>query len=177
MSRVGKYPISVPSGVQVSMDGRTVSAKGPKGALSYTVTGEVDIKIENNTIVVAPRNKERQTRMLWGTNRSRLQNLVTGVSVGFNKDLELVGVGYRASVAGNMLNIQLGFSHDVQYPIPQGVEVKCEKPTSISIFGADLQQIGQIAAEIRAYRKPEPYKGKGVKYVGEYILRKEGKKK
>ena len=126
---------------------------------------------------MAPRNKERQTRMLWGTNRSRLQNLVTGVSVGFKKDLELVGVGYRASVAGNMLNIQLGFSHDVQYPIPQGVEVKCEKPTSISIFGADLQQIGQIAAEIRAYRKPEPYKGKGVKYVGEYILRKEGKKK
>jgi large subunit ribosomal protein L6 len=177
MSRVGKYPISVPSGVQVSMDGRIVSVKGPKGALSYTVTGEVDIKIENNTIVVAPRNKERQTRMLWGTNRSRIQNLVTGVSVGFKKDLELVGVGYRASVAGNTLNIQLGFSHDVQYPIPQGVEVKCEKPTSISISGADLQQIGQIAAEIRAYRKPEPYKGKGVKYVGEYILRKEGKKK
>jgi len=177
MSRVGKYPVSIPSGVQVSMEDRTVLAKGPKGTLSYALTGEIDVKIEDNKIVVTPRNQERQTRMLWGTNRSRIQNLVTGVSVGFKKDLELVGVGYRASVAGNTLNIQLGFSHDVQYPIPQGVEVKCEKPTSISISGSDLQQIGQIAAEIRAYRKPEPYKGKGVKYVGEYILRKEGKKK
>lgn len=177
MSRVGKYPVSIPSGVQVSMDGRTVSAKGPKGTLLYTVTGDIDVKIEGDKIAVLPRNKERQTRMLWGTNRSRIQNIVTGVSVGFKKDLELVGVGYRASVAGNTLTIQLGFSHDIKYPIPQGVEVKCEKPTTISILGSDLQQIGQMAAEIRAYRKPEPYKGKGVKYVGEYILRKEGKKK
>lgn len=177
MSRVGKYPVSIPSGIEVSMEGRIVSAKGPKGTLSYTVTGDVDVKIEDNKVFVLPRNKERQTRMLWGTNRSRIQNLVTGVSVGFKKDLELVGVGYRANVAGNMLNIQLGFSHDVQYPIPQGVEIKCEKPTAISILGADLQQIGQIASEIRSYRKPEPYKGKGVKYVGEFILRKEGKKK
>lgn len=177
MSRVGKYPVSIPSGVQVSMEGRTISAKGPKGTLSYVLTGEIDAKVEENQIVVTPRNKERATRMLWGTNRSRIQNIVTGVSTGFKKDLELVGVGYRAAVAGNTLTLQLGFSHDVKYPIPQGVEVKCEKPTSISIMGADLQKIGQMAAEIRAYRKPEPYKGKGVKYVGEYILRKEGKKK
>lgn len=177
MSRVGKYPVSIPSGVQVSMEGRTISAKGPKGNLSYVLTGEVDAKIEDNQIIVTPRNKERSTRMLWGTNRSRIQNIVTGVSTGFKKDLELVGVGYRAAVSGNTLTLQLGFSHDVKYPIPQGVEVKCEKPTTICIMGSDLQKIGQMAAEIRAYRKPEPYKGKGVKYVGEYILRKEGKKK
>lgn len=177
MSRVGKNPVTVPSGVQVTIDGRTVSAKGPKGNLSYTVTGEVDVALDSDKVVITPRNKERQTRMMWGTNRSRIQNIMTGVSVGFVKNLELVGVGYRANVAGSTLNIQLGFSHDIQYPIPQGVEVKCEKPTSIAISGADLQQIGQMAAEIRSYRKPEPYKGKGVKYVGEYILRKEGKKK
>jgi large subunit ribosomal protein L6 len=159
------------------MEGRTISAKGPKGSLSYVLTGEVDAKVEDNAIVVTPRNTDRVTRMLWGTNRSRIQNLITGVSTGFKKDLELVGVGYRAAVAGNTLTLQLGFSHDVKYPIPQGVEVKCEKPTAITIIGADLQQIGQMAAEIRAYRKPEPYKGKGVKYAGEYILRKEGKKK
>ncbi len=177
MSRVGKNPVTVPSGVQVTIDGRLVSAKGPKGTLSYSLTGEVDISLEGDKISLTPRNKERQTRMLWGTNRSRIQNVVTGVSVGFKKDLELVGVGYRANVAGSTLNIQLGFSHDIKYQIPEGVEVKCEKPTSISISGADLQKIGQMAAEIRGYRKPEPYKGKGVKYVGEYILRKEGKKK
>lgn len=177
MSRVGNNPVTVPSGVQVTIDGRTLSAKGPKGNLSYIITGEVDVALEGDKVVITPRNKERQTRMMWGTNRSRVQNIITGVSVGFTKNLELVGVGYRASVAGSTLNIQLGFSHDIKCAIPQGVEVKCEKPTSIAISGADLQQIGQMAAEIRSYRKPEPYKGKGVKYVGEYILRKEGKKK
>jgi len=177
MSRVGKNPVSIPAGVAVTFEGKTISAVGPKGTLSYTVTGELDITVEDNKIILRPRNKERQTRMLWGTNRNRIQNLVTGVSIGFKKDLELVGVGYRANVLGNTLNIQLGFSHDIHYSIPQGVEIKCEKPTSISISGADVQQIGKIAADIRAYRKPEPYKGKGVKYVGEYILRKEGKKK
>ncbi len=177
MSRVGKNAITVPLGVEVSLAGTKVTAKGPKGTLSYEVTGAVDVKIEGNTVTVTPKNEERHTLVMWGTNRSRIQNLVTGVSVGFKKELELVGVGYRANVAGTTLNIQLGFSHDIQYPIPAGVEVKCEKPTAITIVGADIQQIGQMAAEIRSYRKPEPYKGKGVKYVGEYILRKEGKKK
>jgi large subunit ribosomal protein L6 len=177
MSRVGKNAISVPAGVKVTLDGAKMTVLGPKGSLTYVVTGAVDIKIDEQLVTVTPRDKERHTLVMWGTNRSRIQNLITGVSVGFKKDLELVGVGYRASVSGNMLIIQLGFSHDVQYPIPQNVEVKCEKPTLITILGADLQQIGQMAAEIRAYRKPEPYKGKGVKYVGEYILRKEGKKK
>jgi large subunit ribosomal protein L6 len=177
MSRVGKNAIAIPSGVQVSLAGTTITAKGPKGTLSYDFTGAVDVKVEGDKITVTPKNEERNTLVMWGTNRSRIQNLVTGVSVGFKKELELVGVGYRANVAGSTLNIQLGFSHDIQYAIPAGVEVKCEKPTSITIIGADIQQIGQMAAEIRSYRKPEPYKGKGVKYVGEYILRKEGKKK
>ena len=177
MSRVGKNSITIPAGVQVSLVGSKVTATGPKGTLSYDITGAVDIKVESDSITISPRDSERRTLVMWGTNRSRIQNIVTGVSTGFKKDLELVGVGYRASVSGNNLVIQLGFSHDVQYSIPKGVEVKCDKPTSISIMGADLQQIGQMAAEIRAYRKPEPYKGKGVKYVGEYILRKEGKKK
>jgi large subunit ribosomal protein L6 len=177
MSRVGKNPVTVPSGVELKIDGSTVSAKGKLGLLSYEFTDEVAVKLEDGKVTVTPANDTKKARALWGTTRARIQNLVDGVNEGFKKDLEIVGVGYRAQVQGKSLNLQLGFSHDVNYPIPEGIQIKCEKPTSIEISGADKQLVGQVAAEIRGYRPPEPYKGKGVRYADEYILRKEGKKK
>jgi large subunit ribosomal protein L6 len=177
MSRVGKNPVAVPSGVEVKVDGLLVTAKGKLGELSFEATDDVVISLEDNQISVRPANQSKRARAMWGTARSRLQSLVQGVSDGFTKQLEITGVGYRAMVQGKTLALQLGFSHDVNYPIPEGIQVACEKPTSIKISGADKQKVGQMAAEIRAYRSPEPYKGKGVRYADEQILRKEGKKK
>ena len=177
MSRVGKHPVEVPSGVDVAVNGRLVSAKGKLGQLEYEATEDVEVTLEDGKVWVRVANEGQRARAMWGTARSRIQNLVTGVSEGFAKDLEISGVGYRALVQGKELVLQLGYSHDINYPIPDGIDIKCEKPTSIRIAGADKQKVGQVAAEIRGYRKPEPYKGKGIKYVDETILRKEGKKK
>ncbi|MEQ9609358.1 MAG: 50S ribosomal protein L6 [Kiloniellaceae bacterium] len=177
MSRVGKNPVEVPSGVEIAIKGALVSAKGKLGSLEFKATNDVEITQEDGKVWVKPVNDSKKARAMWGTARARIQNMVIGVSEGFKKDLEINGVGYRAAVQGQALNLQLGFSHDVAYPIPEGISVKCEKPTSISISGADKQKVGQVAAEIRSYRPPEPYKGKGVKYADEVILRKEGKKK
>ena len=177
MSRVGNNPVEVPSGVEVTVNGGIVAAKGKLGRLEYEATTDVSVALEDGKVVVKPVDETKRARSMWGTARSRIQNLVTGVSEGFHKDLEISGVGYRAQVQGKTLVLQLGYSHDVNYPIPEGIEIKCEKPTSIAISGADKQRVGQVAAEIRAYRKPEPYKGKGIKYANEIILRKEGKKK
>ena len=177
MSRVGKNPVEVPSGVEIAIKGALVSAKGKLGTLEFEATDDVAITMEDGKVWVKPQNDSKKARAMWGTARARIQNMVTGVSQGFTKELEINGVGYRAAMQGNALNLQLGFSHDVAYPIPEGITVKCEKPTSITITGADKQKVGQVAAEIRSYRPPEPYKGKGVKYADEVILRKEGKKK
>lgn len=177
MSRVGKNPVEVPSGVEVSIAGNVIAAKGKLGALQYETTDDVNVSLEDGKITVTPVNQTKKARSMWGTARSRVQNLVVGVSDGFKKELEINGVGYRAQVQGRDLVLQLGFSHDVIYPIPEGIEIKCEKPTSVSISGTDKQRVGQVAAEIRNFRKPEPYKGKGVKYADETIVRKEGKKK
>jgi large subunit ribosomal protein L6 len=177
MSRVGKYPVTVPSGVTVEIANRILKAKGKLGELSLRLSDEVDAKLEGGKVVVTPRSETKRARTLWGTTRAHVNNMVGGVSKGFSKTLEINGVGYRAQVQGKNLQLQLGFSHDVIYPIPAGVTIKCEKPTQITISGADRQRVGQVAAEIRAFRKPEPYKGKGIKYDDERILRKEGKKK
>ncbi|MDG5495621.1 MULTISPECIES: 50S ribosomal protein L6 [Azospirillaceae] len=177
MSRIGKHPVPVPAGVTVQVTGQTVTAKGKLGQLSLILIDEIEAKLEDGKLVVAPRNETVRARQNWATARTNLANLVTGVEKGFTKNLEITGVGYKAAVAGSELVLNLGFSHDIRYPIPAGITMKCEKPTSISISGADKQQVGQIAAEIRSYRPPEPYKGKGVKYENEIIVRKEGKKK
>lgn len=177
MSRVGKNPVEVPSGVEVAVKGSIVSAKGKMGTLEYVATKDVQLTLEDGKIVVKPTNNSKRARSMWGTARSRVQSIVTGVAEGFKKDLAINGVGYRAAVQGSDLVLQLGYSHDVIYPIPAGIEIKCEKPTAITISGADKQKVGQVAAEIRGFRKPEPYKGKGIKYDGEIIRRKEGKKK
>ena len=177
MSRVGKHPVEVPSGVEVAVEGQLVSAKGKLGSLEFLATDDVTIRLEDGKVAVHPVNDGQRARAMWGTARSRVQNLVTGVSEGFVRELEINGVGYRAAVEGKDLVLQLGYSHDVRYPIPEGIEIKCERPTAIKISGADKQKVGQVASEIRGYRKPEPYKGKGVKYLEETILRKEGKKK
>ncbi len=177
MSRVGKNPVEVPSGVEVSIAGKVIAAKGKLGALQYETTDDVNVSLEDGKIKVTPVNQSKKARSMWGTARSRVQNLVVGVSDGFKKELVISGVGYRALVQGRDLVLQLGFSHDVIYPIPEGIEIKCEKPTLVSVSGMDKQRVGQVAAEIRNFRKPEPYKGKGVKYADETIVRKEGKKK
>jgi len=177
MSRVGKYPVPVPAGVQVALQGRTVVAKGKNGELSLALTDEVDITIESGSVAVAPRGGDRRARTMWGTTRSLIQSMVTGVSTGFVKSMEINGTGYRAAVQGKDLVLALGYSHEIKYAIPEGIKITCEKPTSIKVEGADKRQVGQVAAEIRAYRGPEPYKGKGVRYTNEVILRKEGKKK
>jgi len=177
MSRVGKKPVLVPAGVTARLDGRTVAVKGAKGELKFTAPDDVAVKIEGNLISIDPRSDSKRARAMWGTSRSMIQNLVVGVTKGFEKKLEINGVGYRAAVAGKNLQMALGFSHDVIYPIPAGVTIVTPKPTEITITGIDKRQVGQIAAEIRAFRGPEPYKGKGVKYAGEFIFRKEGKKK
>jgi len=177
MSRIGKHPVTVPSGVQVTLQGQDLSVKGTKGQLALRLMDEVLAAVEGNKIVVKPRDSSRRARTMWGMQRSLVNNMVTGVSKGYTIDLEINGVGYRAAVQGKNLNLQLGYSHDVVYAIPAGIEIKCEKPTAIRISGADRQKVGQVAAEIRGFREPEPYKGKGIKYAGEHIHRKEGKKK
>ena len=177
MSRVGKYPVEIPAGVQVAIANGFVTAKGKLGELSMPLTDKVDAKIEGNKFSVAPRGNSTPARMMWGTTRALVACMVKGVSVGYSKTMEITGTGYRAAVNGPNLVINLGFSHDVVYPIPDGIKVTCEKPTTIKIEGTDKRKVGQVCAEIRAWRPPEPYKGKGVKYEGEAILRKEGKKK
>ncbi len=177
MSRVGQKPVEVPEGVQVALDGRVITAKGKLAELSYEMVDYVSAELGDGRITVKPAEESKRARAMWGTARSRLQALMTGVSEGFGKQLEINGVGYRAQVQGKTLNLQLGYSHDINYPIPEGITIQCEKPTSISISGADKQQVGQVASEIRAFRPPEPYKGKGIKYADEQIVRKEAKKK
>ncbi len=177
MSRIGKKPVAIPSGVTAKVDGQKVSVKGAKGELFFVVPDDVDVKLENNEIKVDPRNESKRARALWGTSRAQVNNLVVGVTKGFERKLEITGVGYKAAVAGKSLQLSLGYSHDINYPIPSGVAIATPKPTEITIAGIDKRQVGQVAAEIRAFRGPEPYKGKGVKYSDEFIFRKEGKKK
>jgi large subunit ribosomal protein L6 len=177
MSRIGKHPVAIPAGVSVDLSGQTLTAKGALGTLSLAVSGEVSATIADGHVTIAPRNETKRARALWGTTRALVNNMITGVSTGFTRNIEINGVGYRAAVQGNTLTLQLGYSHDIAYPIPKDVKIACERPTAITISGADRQRVGQVAAEIRGYRPPEPYKGKGVKYVGETIRRKEGKKK
>ena len=177
MSRIGKHPVPVPAGVDVTVDGQTVTAKGKLGQLSFVVIDDISAKLEDGKVVVVPKADTRRARTQWGTARTQVSNLIEGVSKGFTVNLEINGVGYRAAVQGSDLVLQLGYSHDIKYSIPEGITIKAEKPTAISIFGRDRQKVGQVAAEIRGYRKPEPYKGKGIKYSTETVLRKEGKKK
>ncbi len=177
MSRVGKKPVLVPAGVSARLDGHTVAVKGAKGELKFTASDDVTVKVEGNLIRIDPRGDSKRAQAMWGTARSMIQNLVVGVTKGYEKKLEINGVGYKAAVAGKNLQLSLGFSHDVIYPIPAGVTIVPPKPTAITIAGIDKRQVGQIAAEIRAFRPPEPYKGKCVKHVDEFIFRKEGKKK
>jgi large subunit ribosomal protein L6 len=177
MSRIGKKPVALPKGVEARVAGQTVEVRGPKGVRRFTATDDVDIRIEDGTIRVRPRGESKRARQQWGMTRTQVQNLVTGVTQGFKTELEINGVGYRAQVQGRVLKLALGYSHDVEYPIPDGIQVACPKPTEIEVSGIDQQQVGQVAAEIRAWRPPEPYKGKGVKYKDEYMFRKEGKKK
>jgi large subunit ribosomal protein L6 len=178
MSRIGKKPIEIPSGVTLTLDGQLVTAKGPKGELTFTLPESVVGKLEEGSISVKPaRDGDKTARAMWGMCRTMISNLVVGVTEGYKKDLELRGVGYRAQMKGSMLSMQLGFSHDVEYTPPEGITITAAKPTEISVSGIDKQKVGQVAAEIRAFRKPEPYKGKGVRYVGEYVRSKEGKKK
>jgi large subunit ribosomal protein L6 len=177
MSRVGKKPVAVPSGVTATVDGQNVKVKGAKGELSFLVPEEVSVAMENGAISVNPRDESKTARAKWGMSRAQVQNVVDGVTKGFEKRLEINGVGYRAQVAGKVLKLSLGYSHDVDYPIPADVTITATKPTEILVAGTDKQKVGQVAAEIREFRGPEPYKGKGVKYAGEFIFRKEGKKK
>lgn len=178
MSRIGKKPVSAPSGVTVNVTDTNVSVKGPKGELALPLTEEVSVKVEGTDIIVLPTDEnDKRSRAMWGTIRARLFNMVEGVTKGYEKNLELVGVGYRAAVKGKDLELNLGFSHPVVHKAPEGITFKCAKPTEVKIEGVDKQVVGQIASEIRSYRPPEPYKGKGIRYEGEYIRRKEGKKK
>lgn len=177
MSRIGKRPVAIPSGVTASVEGQTVKVKGPKGQLQFVVHDDVEVKFENGQVKVAPRVKTNRAQAMYGTARAQVANLVEGVTKGFEKKLEITGVGYRAAMQGKNLQLALGYSHDVVYQIPEGITIAVPKPTEITVTGIDPQRVGQVAAEIRAYRPPEPYKGKGVKYAGEFIFRKEGKKK
>ena len=177
MSRIGKRPVTIPSGVTATVEGQTVKVKGPKGQLQFIVHDDVEVKFENGTVKVAPRVKTNRAQAMYGTARAQVANLVAGVTKGFEKKLEITGVGYRAALQGKNLQLALGYSHDVVYPIPEGIQIVTPKPTEITITGMDSQKVGQVAAEIRGFRRPEPYKGKGVKYVNEFIFRKEGKKK
>ena len=177
MSRVGKKPVAVPSGVTATVSGQTVKIKGQKGELSFVVPEEVSVAMESGAVAVNPRSESKDAQAKWGMSRSQLSNLVEGVTKGFEKKLEITGVGYRAALQGKNLQLALGYSHDVVYAIPEGIAITVPKPTEIVINGNDSQRVGQVAAEIRSYRPPEPYKGKGVKYSDEFIFRKEGKKK
>ena len=177
MSRIGKKPVSVPAGVTASIDGGVLNVKGPKGALSLNLREEISYTLDDGGILVKPANDSKAARAFWGMQRTLVQNLVTGVTEGFTKKLLITGVGYRANSQGKVLKLQLGYSHDVNIDVPEGIEIKTPDQTTVEISGIDKQKVGQIAAEIRRWRKPEPYKGKGIKYDGEFIFRKEGKKK
>jgi len=177
MSRIGKKPVLIPAGVTAKVDGQAISIKGGKGELHFTAPDDVNVAFADNQIAVSPRSDTKKARAMWGMTRSMVNNRVIGVSKGFERKLEITGVGYKAVVAGKNLQLSLGYSHDVNYPIPEGIAIAAPKPTEVSISGIDKRRVGQIAAEIRALRPPEPYKGKGVKYAGEFIFRKEGKKK
>jgi large subunit ribosomal protein L6 len=177
MSRTGKKPVAIPAGVTASIDGGMISVKGPKGTLTMAMVGEVTYALEDDKLSIKPANETKRARSFWGMQRTMVQNLVTGVTTGFSKTLEITGVGYRANMQGKNLKLQLGYSHDVDVAVPEGIDVKTPDQTTIEISGMDAQKVGQLAAEIRRWRKPEPYKGKGIKYRGEYIFRKEGKKK
>ena len=178
MSRTGKLPVEAPKGVDVNLTSSRISVKGPKGELALDLSDDVIVKMEENQLIVEPRDaNDRRCKAMWGTIRARVNNMVEGVSKGFEKNLELVGVGYRAALKGNDLELNLGFSHPVVYKAPEGISFKCAKPTEVKIEGVDKQAVGQVAAEIRRYRPPEPYKGKGIRYAGEQVRRKEGKKK
>ena len=177
MSRIGKQPVSVPSGVTVSIDGQTVKVKGPKGDLQSVLLDLIEVTQDDGEVKVAPREDTISGRSAWGLSRTLIANMVTGVTTGFTKSLEITGVGYRAAVQGKALQLNLGYSHDVSYPVPEGISIATPRPTAIVVSGIDKQKVGQVAAEIREWRKPEPYKGKGVRYAGEQIYRKQGKKK
>ena len=177
MSRIGKKPVEAPKGVEIKINGQTVEVKGPKGVRSFTLPVDVTCSMEEGGLTVAPANDTKRARQMWGMSRTQVANLVTGVTDGFSKKLEINGVGYRAQAQGKTLKLSLGYSHEVNYDIPEGIEVKTPKPTEIEISGIDQQLVGKVAAEIRDWRRPEPYKGKGIRYAGEYIFRKEGKKK
>ncbi len=177
MSRVGKYPVEIPAGVTVAVAGNILTAKGKLGELKLPLTDHVETTVDGNKIIVKPRTTQAQARMMWGTTRANIANMIKGVSTGYAKTMEITGTGYRASVQGTNLVINLGFSHDVTYPVPAGIKITTPRPTSITVEGVDKRQVGQVAAEIRGYRPPEPYKGKGVRYDTETIRRKEGKKK
>ena len=177
MSRIGNKSVAVPTGVTANVEGQTVKVKGPKGAVQLVVHDDIIVTLDKGSFKIEPRGESKRARSLWGTSRTLVANLINGVTKGFEEKLEITGVGYRAAVQGKSLNLQLGFSHDVNFKIPEGITIVTPKPTEITITGVDKQKVGQVAAEIRGYRPPEPYKGKGVKYVGEYIFRKEGKKK
>ena len=177
MSRIGKKPVELPSGVTASVSGQTIEVKGPKGSQSFTATDDVTITVEDNLVKVDPRGKSKRARQQWGMSRTMVQNLVTGVTQGFKKELEIQGVGYRAQMQGNTLKLNLGYSHDVDVVAPEGVTITAPKQTEIVVEGNDQQLVGEVAAKIRDWRRPEPYKGKGIRYKGEFIFRKEGKKK
>lgn len=177
MSRIGKHPVPIPNGVEVQLAGERLVAKGRLGTLSLPVSDEVTAAIEDGAVTIRPNTESQRARAMWGTTRALVNNMITGVAQGFTVNLEISGVGYRAAVQGSNLTLQLGFSHDVVYPIPPEIRIACERPTVIAVSGADRQRVGQIAAEIRAFRPPEPYKGKGIRYAGEVVRRKEGKKK
>jgi large subunit ribosomal protein L6 len=177
MSRIGKKPVAVPQGITASVDGQTVTIKGPKGERKYVVNEEVLVKMEDGAIAVSPRDQSKDARSKWGMSRTQIDNIIHGLSNGFTRTLEINGVGYRAAMQGKNLQLSLGYSHEVVYEVPEGITVATPKPTEITVSGTDKQQVGQVCAEIRAYRSPEPYKGKGIKYAEEKIVRKEGKKK
>ncbi|UWR22982.1 50S ribosomal protein L6 [Sulfitobacter sp. S190] len=177
MSRIGKKPVTLPSGVSASVSGQSIEVKGPKGTRSFSATDDVTLAVEDNVVTITPRGKSKRARQQWGMSRTMVQNLVQGVTEGFKKELEIQGVGYRAQMQGNTLKLNLGLSHDVDYTAPEGVTVTAPKQTEIVVEGIDEQLVGQVAANIRAWRKPEPYKGKGIRYKGEFVFRKEGKKK
>ncbi len=177
MSRIGKKPVPIPSGVEVTLSGQSVSVKGPKGTRSFTATDDVTITKEEKSISVKPRGASKRARQQWGMSRTQIENLITGVTTGFKKELEINGVGYRAAAQGNVLKLNLGYSHEVNFDVPAGITVTTPKPTEVVVEGIDQQIVGEVAANIRKWRAPEPYKGKGIKYKDEYIFRKEGKKK
>ena len=177
MSRIGKKPVALPAGVTATVSGQSIEIKGPKGALTFKATDDITLSVEENAVVVTPRGTSKRARQQWGMSRSMIENKIIGVTTGFKKEMDITGVGYRAQIQGNVLKLALGFSHDVNFEIPSDVTVTAPKQTEIIVEGIDAQRVGQVAADIRAWRKPEPYKGKGIRYRGEYIFRKEGKKK